>query len=894
MRFILILILSSNLFSSSASHIVGGEIYYDYLGNNNYKFYISVFRDCLSTGAAFDSPLQLAVYNENNLLVQNIAVPYPGSSNVPIVVNNPCVSPPSNICTENAIYTTIINLLPSPNGYTIVYQRCCRGPNISNLINPDDTGFTLTCRVPGVANAVNSSPRFTNYPPLVLCDNADLIFDHSATDPDGDLLTYSLITPFTGASSINPAPNPAPPPPYFNLSWAGGFTSANPLGPGAVININPLTGLLTASPNLTGLFVVGIQVTESRNGIILNETVRDFLFTVSSCIVELEAILPNQIDLPSFNSFCEGLTVDFINNSIGGTNYSWDFGVPGVSSDVSNSFEPIFTYPASGNYEVTLVVNPGSPCTDTTYMDISVNNELLVSFTSNDSLCIFDNSFDFIGNVNMSGSTPVGTVFNWNFGSSANQSNASTQNVNDINFSSTGFIPVTLDADFGVCTGSYTDSIYIFPEPISEIILPPNIACEGLSIDFGNNSQESIIYNWDFGVSGTNTDVSNLEEPAFTFPVPGIYDITLIAGSTLNCNDTITETITLNEGLSVSFISEDSLCFSNNSFNFDATVSGPPNTTFTWDFGANSTITSSTDIDVSNVSFTTTGTIPITLIVTHNNCLESVTNSIYIYQDPTIDFAIAPGIQCTPFEAVFIDQSFAETDIFYAWNFGDGNLSSLQNPTNTYTQAGNYSVNLTIETQDGCIATLNLMQHDLVNASPNPKAGFSPNPYITDACNSTVKFNNESNGAISYLYIFDDLDNESTEQSPTYTYITSGTHYPIQVVTNEFGCIDSILSQIIINPYTIYAPNTFTPDGNMFNNTFLPIAYLGAENWHLIIINRWGETLFESYDINEGWDGTSLNREMAEDGTYIWKLEYTTCEPRKPNKIITGHITLLR
>jgi len=890
MRIILLLLLSLNLFSSNASHIVGGDIYYDYLGNNNYKFYISVFRDCLSNGAAFDSPLPLAVYNENNQLIQNISVPYPGSSNVPIVFNNPCVTPPTNICTENALYTTIINLPVSPGGYNITYQRCCRGPNISNLINPDDAGFTLTCHVPGGANAVNSSPRFTNYPPLVLCNNADLVFDHSATDPDGDQLTYSLITPFTGASSANPAPNPAPSPPYFNVTWAGAFSAANPLGPGATINIDPNTGLLTASPNLTGLFVVGIQVQEWRNGVVINQTVRDFLFNVFNCQVQLQSILPDQEDLPGFVSYCQGLTVEFVNNSYGGTNYAWDFGVPGTNTDVSSSFAPTFTYPTSGEYEAMLVVNPGWPCTDTAYMDIIVNNEMTVSFTSNDSMCIFDNSFDFVGNA----STPSGTEFTWDFGPNANQATSTSQNVNDITFSTTGFIPVTLDAEFSVCQASFTDSIYIFPEPIAEIILPANIECEGLSVEFGNNSQESIVYAWDFGVTGTTTDVSSLDEPTFNFPSPGTYDVTLISGSTPLCADTVVETITLNEELIVSFTSEDSLCFTNNSFNFDGTVSGPPNSVFTWDFGSNASIATSTDVDVSNVQFSTTGSIPITLTGTHDNCVESVTNLIYIYQEPTIDFSIAPGIQCVPFEAQFIDESFAETGIIYSWDFGDGNTSNLQNPTNTYTQVGNYSVILTIETLAGCIATLNLMQQDLVNVRPNPTAAFSVNPDITDACNSLVSFNDESNGAVDYQYIFDDLENESTEQSPEYIYITSGTHYPTQIVTNEFGCKDTVRSQLIIEPYTLYAPNTFTPDGNMYNNTFLPIAYLGAESWHLTIVNRWGEVLFESYNIDEGWDGTSLNGRKAQDGTYIWKLEYNTCEPRNPNKIATGHITLLR
>ena len=890
MKVFLTIILSINIFITNASHIVGGEIYYDYLGSNNYQFYISVYRDCLSTGASFDSPLYLAVYNENNLLIQNITVPYPGSSNVPIIFNNPCVTPPSNVCTENALYTTIINLPPSQGGYNITYQRCCRGPNISNLVNPDDAGFTLTCHVPGGNNFINSSPRFTNYPPLVLCNNADLIFDHSATDPDGDLLTYSLITPFTGASGLNPLPNPAPPPPYSNVTWNGGFNFTNPLGPGASINIDPNSGSLNASPNLTGLFVVGIQVQEWRNGVVINQTVRDFLFNVFSCQVDLQAILPNQVDLPNFTSYCDGLTVDFVNNSFGGTNYAWDFGVSGTNTDISSSFEPTFTYPSPGQYEVMLVVNPGWPCTDTTYMDIIINNQLDILFTSNDSMCIFNNNFDFIGPTN----TLPGTTYNWDFGPNANQANATTQNVNNISFSSTGFIPITLNAEYGTCSASYTDSVYIFPEPISEIIIPQNIECEGLSINFSNNSQESTIYSWDFGVSGTNADTSNLENPTFTFPASGTYNISLISGSSISCSDTAVETIILNEELMVSFSSEDSLCFTNNSFNFDGTVSGPSHAIYTWDFGNNSNVNSSTDIDVSNVSFSITGSIPITLTGTHDDCIESVTNYIYIYQEPSINFSSMSNFGCSPFEVRFIDQSFAETDILYSWDFGDGNISSEQNPINTYINVGDYSVSLIIETLSGCIDTLDMTQENMISVKPNPVAGFSSNMDITDICNSLIIFNDESIGANSHYYIFDDLNNTSNEQSPHYVYQSGGTHYPIQIVTNEFGCKDSIRSKIIIEPYTIYAPNSFTPDGDEFNNTFLPVAYLGSYSWHLTILNRWGGIIFESYDSNIGWDGTAPNGILAEEGMYIWKLEYTSCEPENPTNIITGHITLLK
>lgn len=879
------------VFQSKASHIVGGDIYYDYLGGNNYRFYISLYRDCNSPGAQYDDPLNLAVYASNGALVQNIEVPFPGSSILPVVFNNPCVTPPNNICTELATYTVVVNLPPINGGYNISYQRCCRGPNITNLINPDDTGITLTCHVPGIDTGanINSSPRFTNYPPLLLCNNEDLVFDHSATDPDGDLLVYSLVAPYSGSNSFNPMPVPAPPPAYAPVFWAAGFTTANPLGPGATININPNTGLLTASPNLLGLFVVGIRVQEIRNGVVINSTIRDFLFRVFNCDLQLESILPTQEQLPGFVSYCQGLTIDFENNSYGGTNYAWDFGVAGITTDVSNLFEPTYTYPAPGVYQAMLVVNPGWPCTDTAYIDINVNNQLEIEFTSQDSLCIFGNNFDFVAS-----SASPGVQYNWNFGPAASQNTATGQTVNDISFTTTGFIEVTLEGDIGSCQATYVDSIYIFPEPSAQIVLPANIECLGYTIDFDNISQNSNTYEWDFGDLTTVTDVSAIGNPSYTYPGPGVYTVSLIAGSNATCKDTTTETITLNEPILVSFTSEDSLCISGNSFNFDGTVSGPVNTVYTWNFGPTASISSSNNIDEPAVSFNQPGSVMVTLSGTHDNCFESVSHEIYLYSEPIIDFTIAPGLQCAPFLAQFIDLSSAETGITYTWDFGDGTTSNEQNPSHLFSTSGNYPITLTIETTSGCISTLVQFEPDIVNARPFPTAAFSLSTDYTDICHSSITFTNESIDGFTYFYWFDDSTAFSQNENPSHLYLHAGTHYPYQIVTNEWGCKDTTSSQLFIEHYTFYAPNTMTPDGDERNNIFLPQAYLGVEEYELKIYNRWGQLVFETNDLLEGWDGTNKSGRYVQDGTYIYKIELESCEPIGSEKVITGHINVLK
>jgi hypothetical protein len=246
MRFYLILFISFFSFNIYGNHIVGGEVFYDYLGGNNYRISIVVYRDCFSTGAQYDNPLSLGIFTSSNQLIENIMIPFTGSQIVPITFSNPCVVAPTDICTEKTTYSVIVNLPPTIGGYTLAYQRCCRGEEVVNLVSPDDTGITLTTHIPGPETPflVNSSPRFTNYPPSILCNNEDLIFNHSATDLDGDQLVYSLVAPYSGGNSSNPMPSPPPSPPYAPVNWSNTFTNSNPLGTGASISIDPATGIL--------------------------------------------------------------------------------------------------------------------------------------------------------------------------------------------------------------------------------------------------------------------------------------------------------------------------------------------------------------------------------------------------------------------------------------------------------------------------------------------------------------------------------------------------------------------------------------------------------------------------------------------------------------------------
>ena len=129
------------------------------------------------------------------------------------------------------------------------------------------------------------------------------MFDHSATDADGDQLIYEMCAPLTGggqgglgggnANGCNGiTPDPACPPPYTPVSFINPpYNVVNPMAGNPAVTVNPVNGLLTGTPELLGQFVVGVCVSEYRNGQLLSRISRDFQFNVANCEPQVEAVL---------------------------------------------------------------------------------------------------------------------------------------------------------------------------------------------------------------------------------------------------------------------------------------------------------------------------------------------------------------------------------------------------------------------------------------------------------------------------------------------------------------------------------------------------------------------------------------------------------------------------
>jgi gliding motility-associated-like protein len=537
-----------------ATHIVGGEMYYDYLGNNQYRITLKIYRDCLNGQAQFDENASITVRDAAGNVIGGdwgtgvYGMGAPAINMILPSINSKCIQAPNNVCVEEGIYTHTVTLTPKTGGYYITYQRCCRNNTVSNLLLPGQQGSTYFIRIPGPEEAVNnSSARFDRFPPLFLCNNLFFNFDHSATDPDGDQLIYSFVAPYQGLDAccpivgvIGPAasPNcPSPPPscpqeaepsPYVPVNFIPPYSSSYPISSNPSVVINPQTGMLSGKPNQQGQFVVGICVSEFRAGKLINKTCRDFQFNIISCTVAVASEIKIQ-DRP-----CEGNTITFTNQSTvneGTLKFHWDFGVPGMLSDTSNVPNPTYTYQDTGKYTVTLIANPGKTCADTSTSIVHVYPALSIKFPPVQKQCLRNNSFDF----QVAGDYHKTATFNWSFDSTAIPPTSTNANPNAIKFTQGGLYNVKLLATQFACRDSFIDTVRIIGRPLAKINNLAASYCVPAKIGFSNGSkgEGQLKYEWRFS-DGT---ISYKFEPVVIFNNAGLYGAVLKVESTGFCKD---------------------------------------------------------------------------------------------------------------------------------------------------------------------------------------------------------------------------------------------------------------------------------------------------------------------------------------------------------------------
>jgi gliding motility-associated-like protein len=271
---------------ASATHIVGGEFELQHQQNYSYRLRLILYNDDIyGSPAAIDNEALVHIRRKrDHAFVTSIRLPYTSRAAVPYT-NPDCVIP--NLKTSKITYQASVTLSPEiyndPDGYYITYERCCRNGVIHNIVRPGQTGQAFYLEFPPVVKEgvqfINSSPIL--FPPL--SDFARLgypfFFDFRGTDPDGDSLVYSMVSPLAGWSDdINFLP-PSTPGPYPEVVWQQGYSSSNAVPGTPALRINK-DGFLQVTPNREGLYVFSVMAEEFRDGEKIGEVRRDFQMLV--------------------------------------------------------------------------------------------------------------------------------------------------------------------------------------------------------------------------------------------------------------------------------------------------------------------------------------------------------------------------------------------------------------------------------------------------------------------------------------------------------------------------------------------------------------------------------------------------------------------------------------
>lgn len=533
-------------------HIIGGDVRYICLGKSvsgdsvHYEVIFTMYRDSRSGGANFDNSVQFGIYSDqgNGIwnYVRRVTTFVEDILAIPANNNDPCIIVPPNLGVEKGVYSFEVWLPVINRDYMISYQRCCRNPTISNLFNPDATGAAFTITISPLAQSTcNSSPVFDDFPPVVLCANEPLSFNHSASDAENDQVVYEFCTPLASGGQQNTnncqgvIPNPANClPPYKTVNFLlPGFSFSKPMGGDPIVSVDPVSGIISGTPQIAGQFVVGVCIKEYRNGVLLTSTQRDFQFNVQHCgRVVTPKIETSFVDKDTFIfKSCEPGLISFNNLSLGGTNinsYDWEFLVDDeLASFNTKNVKVEFTNRQT--YYGKLILNKYVGCKDSAIVKVQIFPEIVADFDFQYDTC-YAGPVQFINRSFTGASGPM--TYDWQVDSLP----VSDEEAPSILLDKTGKHHVRLEiSDHNTCKDTLEKSINWQPVP-SLIILEPDIreGCAPSLISFKNLSKpidETYKINWSF----TTGDSSRLFQPQINFTEPGSYDVELEIISPIGC-----------------------------------------------------------------------------------------------------------------------------------------------------------------------------------------------------------------------------------------------------------------------------------------------------------------------------------------------------------------------
>lgn len=598
---------------------------------------------------------------------------------------------------------------------------------------------------------------------------------------------------------------------------------------------------------------------------------------------------PVQAGFTSDTTGCSPLTVTFQNLSTGGSSFVWDFGT-GTTSNSVGPTHTFITQNVPSTYVTRLWATSIYGCTDSVQVNITVNPSAVASFNPS----------------TLQGCSPIQIDFNnsssnyntlmWDFGDGNFSNSASAvvshNYINNYNVSQVNTVEIIAANSYG-CNDTASVQVEIFPEIEVEFVVD-SIGCSPHYVQYNNNSQGAMSYMWDLGNGvispQANPDETYINNTGNTQSIP----VQLIGTSGYGCADTASRTLTIYPQPVATFVASPAVqSFPN------TTVDVINNTVGQWSYYWNFANQGTSNLEnPPTFDFLQPGEYDITLKISNPYCSDTVTERVIILPPPPVSDFTGSGEGCAPVTVNFTNSSlYGDT---YLWDFGDGNTSVQEDPTYTYFVPGTYTVSLTVTGLNGS-QTKTIV--DMVKVYPNAVANFDFQPLQVASRGDKTYFYNQSANASSFLWIFGD-GGESTDENPIYQYTTVG-EFPITLIANnQYNCPDTITNPTYITVKAdgrvtfpnAFVPNPSGPGGGVYNSGILDNSIFypqtaGVEQYHLVIYNRWGEVVFETFELSVGWDGYYRGELSAQD-VYVWKAEVQLANGEQ--KVYAGDVTLIQ
>jgi len=882
-RTLLLLLLGCFIFLNEikASHIVGGEVFYKYLGpgtspnTSRYMISLRLFRDCLvpcgvGNVACLPTTAIVSVFvnaSPYNMPINPVNVGL--DSTTSISANYPlCISSRPPACYEVKTYNNTVTLPDNDEGYILAYQNCCRAAS-ANVLNGENTlggvpGATYDCIIPGKKKLTNSSAVFKVQNAEIVCYHSEFTLDFSATDADGDSLSYTFLGAYNGGTFQNSQDGVAAGSPTYDevrYDQGDGFSGESPLGPDATLD--PKTGIISGISPGVGRYVVNVVVYEWRNGSVIAWHRKDFIMRVENCTTPQAVLNPSYIT-------CDGFNLTFENQSTSPiiTSYYWDFGVTSINTDTSDNAIADYSFPDSGTYTITLITNKGKACSDTAITVAKVYPGFKADFTAGN-VC-----YQVPIQFNDASTTKYGTVDSWRWDFGDLSTTADTSLLQNPLYKYSGVDSPTVSlivTNSKGCTDTATKQVAIMDRPAINFPFKDTLICSIDTLQLIANTTAAIAWQ-----PNSNSVILNpTSNTPLVFPKTDTWFVATFSEN--GCTGTDSVKVNVIDRVNVNLGPDTTICLTDS-------VQFHPQTNalyFAWTPSATIRDTTIKDAVAVPVDVTTTYHVEASVGKCNNSDDIIVRTAPYPVAKALGDTAICYGDHATLSVERFEGNNFAWTPTNTLLNTTTLTPVAYPRDTTSYIFTAYYTT--------GCLKPVS---DTVIIAVIPPVRAFAGNDTMI-VVNQPLQLN--ATGGNTYLWSPATGMSDPNIANPVVILSASydTVYYKVRVSINPPGCFaDDIMKVIVFKTRPeIFIPSAFTPNADGRNDLLKP-TIVGMQRFNYFrVFNRWGQMVYTTSIIGQGWNGIFSGQQQPS-GTYVYMAQAVDYEGNLVNR--KGTAVLIR